>query len=94
MAVMGHEMGHYVLNHIYKMLAYLTIVYVLFFVALRRSLDWSLGRWGRALGDSRDRGCGGGAAGDSDFVGAGVPLYADQQHADARCRKSRRTVSG
>jgi STE24 endopeptidase len=49
-AVMGHEMGHYVMNHIYKMLAFVTIVYVLFFVALRRSLDWSLGRWGERWG--------------------------------------------
>src|ERR1039458_6399770 len=35
MAVMGHEMGHYVLNHVYKMMAFLTILFVAYFAALR-----------------------------------------------------------
>jgi STE24 endopeptidase len=46
MAVMGHEMGHYVLNHIYKMMAFLTILFVGYFAALRWSLERSLTRWG------------------------------------------------
>ena len=46
-AVMGHEMGHYVLNHIYKdLLLFSPIMIVLGFVLLKWSLDWSLGRWG------------------------------------------------
>jgi len=45
MAVMGHEMGHYVMNHVYKMIAFLAILYVAYFGALRWLLDWSLGRW-------------------------------------------------
>jgi STE24 endopeptidase len=56
LATMGHEMGHYVLNHGYKMLAFLTILAAVFFGVLRWGLSWSLGRWGgrwgiRDLGD-------------------------------------------
>ena len=56
-AVMGHEMGHYVLNHIYKdLLLFFPIVTVVTFAFLRWSLDWCLARWGekwqiRGLGD-------------------------------------------
>ena len=50
MAVMGHEMGHYVLNHIYKLLMVLFIVTIVFFAALRGVLDWSLARWGERWG--------------------------------------------
>jgi STE24 endopeptidase len=45
-AVMGHEMGHYVLNHVYKSLLFFGLVIVLAFLWLRRSLDWSLRRFG------------------------------------------------
>jgi STE24 endopeptidase len=56
-AVMGHEMGHYVMNHIYKGIMFLSIVTVLAFVYLRWSLDWALQRWGekwqiRGVGDT------------------------------------------
>jgi STE24 endopeptidase len=46
MSVMGHEMGHYVLNHVYKGLLFTLIVLVVFFAGLRHALDWSLARWG------------------------------------------------
>jgi STE24 endopeptidase len=45
-AVMAHEMGHYVLNHIPKMIQFLLILIVAMFALLRWSLDWALGRWG------------------------------------------------
>jgi STE24 endopeptidase len=56
-AVMGHEMGHYVLNHIYKSIMYLSIVFVLAFAYLKWGLDWTLQRWGekwqiRGIGDT------------------------------------------
>jgi STE24 endopeptidase len=56
LAVTGHEMGHYVLNHIYKNLEFFLIVSVLGFAWLRWSLAWSLARWGerwnvRGIGD-------------------------------------------
>jgi STE24 endopeptidase len=55
-AVMGHEMGHYVLNHIPKDIMFGLIVLVCFFAFLRRSLDFCLNRWGerwqiRGIGD-------------------------------------------
>jgi len=55
-AVMGHEMGHYVMHHIPKSIFFLSVVIVLFFAFLRWSLAWTLGRWGtqwqiRGVGD-------------------------------------------
>ena len=47
-AVMGHEMGHYVLNHIYKDMIFYMLVVIAFFALLRWALDWSLARWGDA----------------------------------------------
>jgi STE24 endopeptidase len=43
---MGHEMGHYVLNHIPKDILFLAIVDVLSFVYLFYGLQWALRRWG------------------------------------------------
>ncbi len=56
-AVMGHEMGHYVMNHIYKGIMYESIVTVLLFAGLYFGLGWSLRRWGekwqiRGVGDT------------------------------------------
>jgi STE24 endopeptidase len=45
-AVMGHEMGHYVLNHIPKDILFLAIIDVLSFVYLFYGLQWALARWG------------------------------------------------
>jgi STE24 endopeptidase len=54
--VMGHEMGHYVLHHIAKDILYFSVVIVIFFAALRWSLERGLARWGvqwqiRGIGD-------------------------------------------
>jgi STE24 endopeptidase len=45
-AVMGHEMGHYVMNHIYKSTMYQLIVTVVAFAYLYWGLNWALQRWG------------------------------------------------
>jgi len=45
-AVMGHEMGHYVLHHVYKDLLFFGVVIVIGFALLNWSLTWSLARWG------------------------------------------------
>ena len=45
-AVMGHEMGHYVLNHIPKTIVFFIIVVVGSFAYLRWALGWALARWG------------------------------------------------
>jgi STE24 endopeptidase len=44
--VMGHEMGHYVLNHIAKDMIFFFVVVVALFGFLRWSVEWSLARWG------------------------------------------------
>jgi STE24 endopeptidase len=57
-SVMGHEMGHYVLNHIYKdLLLFFPIVIFGGFALLKWSLTWCLDRWGdkwqvRSIGDT------------------------------------------
>jgi STE24 endopeptidase len=45
-SVMGHEMGHYVMNHIPKLLLFISVVIVLSFAYLRWALGWTLARWG------------------------------------------------
>ena len=50
MAVMGHEIGHYVMNHMYKILLTYLVVLAVLFAGLRSSLDWSLARWGTRWG--------------------------------------------
>ncbi len=49
-SVMGHEMGHYVLNHIPKDILFFSVVIVIGFAFLRWSLAWSLQRWGTKWG--------------------------------------------
>jgi STE24 endopeptidase len=45
-AVMGHEMGHYVMHHIYNAMLFVALMAILFFGVLRRALDAALARWG------------------------------------------------
>ena len=45
-AVMGHEMGHYVLHHLYKSLLFLSVLSVIAFAVLNWGMKWSLARWG------------------------------------------------
>ena len=48
--VAGHEMGHYVLNHIWKGLAFaFVLLFILFYLAYR-TIGWLLERWGAAWG--------------------------------------------
>jgi STE24 endopeptidase len=50
LAVMGHEMGHYVMKHIWKTLAFLlTLSVVVFYIAFR-SYEPGLRRWGSRWG--------------------------------------------
>jgi STE24 endopeptidase len=53
-AVLGHEMGHYVLNHIYMLSVYLTLLYAIALWAVHLVFDRALVRWGPRLG-LRDR---------------------------------------
>ena len=47
---MGHEMGHYVLNHIYKDLVLTGVVLVIGFAFLNWGINRSLARWGESWG--------------------------------------------
>ena len=49
-SVMGHEMGHYVLHHVYKGLLFFGVLIVIGFAFLRSASAWALGRWGSAWG--------------------------------------------
>jgi STE24 endopeptidase len=49
-AVMGHEMGHYVLNHIYKMVLSFGIIVFLGFAFVRWGFAAALRRWGPRWG--------------------------------------------
>lgn len=48
-AVMGHEMGHYVLNHSLRLIIYMTLVLALGFWVVHRVFDTLLARWGMRL---------------------------------------------
>jgi len=63
-AVMGHEMGHYVLNHVYKGIVEFGVLIVVGFAFLRWSFDRVWARWGSRWG----------IAGVADV--AGLPLLA------------------
>ena len=47
---MGHEMGHYVLNHAYKGLVIYGVIVVLGFAFLSWWLNFGLARWGESWG--------------------------------------------
>lgn len=49
-AVMGHELGHYVLNHIYKHLLVFALVMICGFRFLRWAYAAAIGRWGARYG--------------------------------------------
>jgi STE24 endopeptidase len=54
--VFGHEMGHYVLGHIYQLLVFSAVMLLIAFWAGRKLVEWMLARWGerwqiRGVGD-------------------------------------------
>jgi STE24 endopeptidase len=62
LSIFGHELGHYVLNHIWQGLAVLGVGLFVGFYLTFRLYHWSLDRWGTSLG----------IAGQDDLVG--LPL--------------------
>lgn len=48
--VMGHELGHYVMNHIYKVLAAFTLIFLAAFLFAKWAMDRLLARHGDQLG--------------------------------------------
>ncbi len=49
-AVMGHELGHYVMNHVYKFIAEMTLVYIAMFLFAQWSMRRLLERYGTRFG--------------------------------------------
>jgi STE24 endopeptidase len=49
-SVMGHEMGHYVLNHVYESILWFALVFLLGFAFLRWGFAWAAARWGGRWG--------------------------------------------
>jgi Zn-dependent protease with chaperone function len=49
-AVLGHEMGHYVLNHGFRGAIYFSLLITFGFWFTYRLSDWALARWGKQLG--------------------------------------------
>jgi Zn-dependent protease with chaperone function len=50
LAVFGHEMGHYVLGHIWKGIALSVCIIFLFLYLGYRGMEWALKRWGPGWG--------------------------------------------
>lgn len=48
--VAGHEMGHYVLGHVWKTLAFLTLLSFLLFFLTAKFMTWMIGRFGDRWG--------------------------------------------
>ena len=49
-AVMGHEMGHYVLRHVYQFIIFFALVIALGFLVIRAGFAWAQTRWGERWG--------------------------------------------
>ena len=49
-AVMGHELGHYVLHHVYAHMLFLALLVLGGFGLLRWGFDWATARWGARWG--------------------------------------------
>jgi Zn-dependent protease with chaperone function len=50
LAVMGHEMGHYVLHHLWQGIAFTVLVTFAGFFLAQRMYEWGLRRWGARWG--------------------------------------------
>jgi STE24 endopeptidase len=48
-AVLGHEMGHYVLHHSFLDVLFYTVLFSVGFLILDRAIEWMLPRWGQRL---------------------------------------------
>ncbi len=52
LCVMGHEMGHYVLGHVWKLILFFSMVILLTLFAIHRTARWMLGKYHRRFGFS------------------------------------------
>jgi STE24 endopeptidase len=49
-AVLGHEIGHYALNHVWTLILNFTLLFGVMALLLARFLPWALARWGAGWG--------------------------------------------
>jgi STE24 endopeptidase len=49
-SVMGHELGHYVLNHLWKLIGFLTLLILALFGFVNWLMPWMIARWGGRWG--------------------------------------------
>ena len=77
---MGHEMGHYVLNHVYKGLVMFGVVIVIGFAFVNWGMYFRSRALGRAMGDPRNHGCRGATAGNDPVRDLHVRDDAGGQH--------------
>ena len=49
-AVMGHEMGHFVLGHLYQAIVFFALVTAVGFAVLKAAYPWATRRWGERWG--------------------------------------------
>jgi STE24 endopeptidase len=49
-SVMGHEMGHYVMNHVYKGLLEISVLMVILFALVNAVMMWAIAKYGVRLG--------------------------------------------
>ena len=49
-AVMGHEIGHYALGHIYEMLIYMSMIILAGFIFTHAAYEWARRKWGAKWG--------------------------------------------
>lgn len=52
-SVMGHELGHYVLNHVWKMVAFFALLILALFGFINWMMPKMIGRWGAKWGVTR-----------------------------------------
>ena len=79
-AVMGHEMGHYVMNHVYKFIMFLSIVTVLAFRLPVLGTRLGATALGRKVADSRRRRHGGSSARGAVDHHLWIRHYSDHEH--------------
>jgi Zn-dependent protease with chaperone function len=53
MFVMAHEMGHYVMHHVWIMVGFILVVLFGVFCVSQRTVEWATARWGTAWGFDR-----------------------------------------
>ncbi len=82
--IFAHEMGHYVMNHIYKGMAFTAVVLLVLFWMGYHGVQWLLARYGTAWGIPDQRDWAALVSVAAGAVGAVVPVRPDHQRLQPR----------